>query len=123
MPSACVMLHVKRQYLIKARYKNRAWSLEEGLMVFSRRLSSWLCVALLSGSLCLLSACGSISAGAQGSGHTIKVVAAENFYGSLASQLGGSHASVTSILSDPNVDPPEYQSNVTTGITLRRADL
>jgi len=41
----------------------------------------------------------------------IQVVAAENFWGSLVSQLGGSHVNVTSIVSDPNTDPHEYESN------------
>jgi len=53
----------------------------------------------------------------------VKVVAAENFYGDIVKQLGGSHVAVTSILSDPNVDPHEYQSNVQTGITVGKADL
>ena len=41
----------------------------------------------------------------------IQVVAAENFWGSLISQLGGTHTSVLSIVSDPNADPHEYESN------------
>jgi len=41
----------------------------------------------------------------------IQVVAAENFWGSLISQLGGTHVNVTSIVSDPNTDPHEYESN------------
>jgi zinc/manganese transport system substrate-binding protein len=41
----------------------------------------------------------------------INVVAAENFWGSLVAQLGGSHVNVTSIITDPNTDPHEYQSN------------
>jgi zinc/manganese transport system substrate-binding protein len=41
----------------------------------------------------------------------IPVVAAENFWGSLVSQLGGMHVSVVSIVSDPNADPHEYESN------------
>ncbi len=44
----------------------------------------------------------------------IEIVAGENFWGSLASQLGGSRAHVTSIVSDPNADPHEYESNTTT---------
>lgn len=44
-------------------------------------------------------------------GEVIQVVAAENFWGSLVSQLGGVHANVTSIVSDPNTDPHEYESN------------
>jgi len=41
----------------------------------------------------------------------IPVVAAENFWGSLVSQLGGNLTSVTSIITDPNTDPHEYESN------------
>lgn len=41
----------------------------------------------------------------------LQVVAAENFWGSLVSQLGGSKVQVTSIVSDPNADPHEYESN------------
>ncbi len=41
----------------------------------------------------------------------IQVVAAENFWGSLVSQLGGNRVHVTSIVSDPNADPHEYESN------------
>jgi zinc/manganese transport system substrate-binding protein len=46
-----------------------------------------------------------------GSGAVVKVVAAENFWGSLVSQLGGTHVNVTSIISDPNADPHEYEAN------------
>jgi zinc/manganese transport system substrate-binding protein len=42
---------------------------------------------------------------------TIQVVAGENFWGSLISQLGGTHTHVTSIVTDPNADPHEYESN------------
>lgn len=41
----------------------------------------------------------------------IQIVAAENFWGSLVSQLGGSKVHVLSIVSDPNADPHEYESN------------
>lgn len=41
----------------------------------------------------------------------LKVVAGENFWGSLASQLGGRLVQVTSIVTDPNADPHEYESN------------
>jgi zinc/manganese transport system substrate-binding protein len=50
-------------------------------------------------------------------------VAAENFYGDITRQLGGSHVSVTSILSDPNVDPHLYESNVQTAETVSKAQL
>ena len=54
---------------------------------------------------------------------TIRVVAAENFYGDIVKQLGGSHVMVTSILSDPNVDPHEYESNVQDGIAISKANI
>jgi zinc/manganese transport system substrate-binding protein len=41
----------------------------------------------------------------------IQVVAAENFWGSLVSQLGGTRTQVLSIVTDPNADPHEYESN------------
>jgi len=41
----------------------------------------------------------------------LQVVAAENFWGSLVAQLGGTHVQVLSIVSDPNADPHEYESN------------
>jgi len=46
-----------------------------------------------------------------GSTNVIQVVAGENFWGDLVSQLGGTHVNVTSIVSDPNTDPHEYESN------------
>lgn len=39
----------------------------------------------------------------------IRVVAVENFYASLVTQLGGQCVQVTTILSDPDADPHEFQ--------------
>ena len=44
---------------------------------------------------------------------TVAVVAAENFWGSLAVQIGGSRVHVLSVVSDPNADPHEYESSAT----------
>lgn len=46
---------------------------------------------------------------------TIKLVAAENFYGALAREIGGSHVDVTSILSNPDADPHLFQPGTSTG--------
>jgi zinc/manganese transport system substrate-binding protein len=46
---------------------------------------------------------------AAGAGPRFVVVAAENFWGSLAAQLAGDRARVTSILVDPGADPHTYQ--------------
>jgi zinc/manganese transport system substrate-binding protein len=51
----------------------------------------------------------------------IQVVAAENFWGSLVSQLGGNQINVTSIVSDPNTDPHEYESNPANAIAITNA--
>jgi zinc/manganese transport system substrate-binding protein len=56
-------------------------------------------------------------------GGTINIVAAEDFYGNIAQQLGGDKVSVTSILSDPNVDPHEYESDVQDGIAITNASI
>lgn len=89
-------------------------------MFFHKRVAAPFLFILLFG---LLSACGSATQATDAGSHVVKVVAAENFYGNIASQLGGSHVSVTSILSDPNVDPHAYQSNTRTAITVSQADL
>lgn len=77
--------------------------------------------------MALFSACGSSGTGGSNGGSSsstaISVVAAENFYGDIIQQLGGSHVKVTSILSDPNVDPHEYESNVQDGIAIQKAQL
>lgn len=48
-----------------------------------------------------------------GKSKTIQIIAAENFWGSLVSQIGGNKVNVVSIVSDPNADPHEYESNAT----------
>ncbi|HYL66275.1 MAG TPA: zinc ABC transporter substrate-binding protein [Nitrosopumilaceae archaeon] len=53
---------------------------------------------------------------------TIQIVAAENFWGSLISQLGGTHVQVLSIVSDPNADPHEYSSNAANARAISTAD-
>jgi len=56
-----------------------------------------------------LAGCGTPAAST--SNTTLQVVAAQNFWGSIAAQLGGTHVSVTSIVSNPNADPHEYESS------------
>jgi zinc/manganese transport system substrate-binding protein len=56
------------------------------------------------------------------SGQVIRVVAAENFWGSLVGQLGGNLTSVLSIVSDPNADPHEYEANTTTATAVADAE-
>ena len=58
-----------------------------------------------------LAACGSSSPGAVGADKVVNVVAAENFYGDIAAQLGGDRVHVTSIINDPESDPHLYESD------------
>ncbi len=58
----------------------------------------------------------------QTSSTQVQVVAAENFWGSLVSQLGGTHAQVLSIVSDPNADPHEYESNAANARAIANAN-
>ena len=52
----------------------------------------------------------------------IYVVAAENFWGSIAQQLGGSHVTVLSLVSDPNADPHEFESSAASARAVAVAD-
>jgi len=45
----------------------------------------------------------------------IQVVAAENFWGSIASQIGGNKVSVTAIITSPDTDPHDYESTPSDG--------
>jgi zinc/manganese transport system substrate-binding protein len=52
----------------------------------------------------------------------VQIVAAENFWGSLIFQLGGTHVNVLSIVSDPNADPHEYESNTADAEAIANAN-
>ncbi|HDR9354191.1 zinc ABC transporter substrate-binding protein [Burkholderia vietnamiensis] len=54
---------------------------------------------------------------------TVNVVAAENFYGDVASQIGGRHVAVTSILSNPDQDPHLFEASPKTARALQHAQI
>src|SRR5207302_198787 len=60
---------------------------------------------------------------AAGGGGGLQVVAAENFWGSIASQLAGSKAHVTSIITNPAQDPHSYEPTSANARTLATAKL
>jgi zinc/manganese transport system substrate-binding protein len=66
-----------------------------------------------------LAACGA-PAGSASSG--LQVIAAENFWGNIAAQLGGARVTVTSIVTNPNADPHEYESSATDARAFAAAD-
>jgi zinc/manganese transport system substrate-binding protein len=51
------------------------------------------------------------------------VVAAENFYGDIAAQIGGAQVAVTSIISAPSQDPHEFEASPATARALAAADV
>jgi len=53
----------------------------------------------------------------------LQVAAAENFWGSIASQLGGSKVAVSSIIVNPNTDPHSYEPTASDGVTIARAQM
>jgi len=77
-------------------------------------------VLLLSAAVIAVAAAGCVRAqGVEPKGGQVRVVAAENFWGSLARQLGGT---VTSIVTDPNADPHEYESTIDDARAVADAD-
>jgi zinc/manganese transport system substrate-binding protein len=64
--------------------------------------------------LLVLAACGTTAQTfAPSNNGTVQVIAAENFWGSIAAQVGGSHVHVTSLIVDPNADPHSYEPTTT----------
>src|SRR5947208_5087564 len=64
---------------------------------------------------------GSTVAAAPSAGTSIEVVAAENFWGSIASQLGGDRVHVTSVITSPATDPHDYEPTAADARTLAGA--
>jgi len=67
--------------------------------------------------------CTSATSGAANAGSGLRVVAAENFWGAVAGQLGGARASVQSIIVNPAQDPHSYEPTAADARTLATAQL
>jgi len=76
-------------------------------------------LALLGAIVSLATACGTATSAGSG---TITVVAAENFWGSIASQLAGSRATVRSIITNPQTDPHAYEPTASDARAIAGAD-
>jgi zinc/manganese transport system substrate-binding protein len=63
------------------------------------------------------------SGGTSAASKMINVVAAENFWGSIAAQLGGKQVKVTSIINSPDADPHDYEPTAADGRAIAEADL
>lgn len=91
-----------------------------------------LAVAALTAATVMLAGCGShpsngpstTTAGSTPSAAAsapIDVVASTNFWGDIAKQIGGDHVNVTSIMSDPNTDPHEFEADAKTAAAVSKA--
>jgi zinc/manganese transport system substrate-binding protein len=60
---------------------------------------------------------------ATSSGPALRVVAAENFWGSIASQLGGTKVDVDSIITNPDTDPHDYDPSANDARSLASAQV
>lgn len=93
----------------------------------SRRVRPVAALAAAAAAALLLAACSgspSSSTSSPGaSGTKVGVVAGENFWGDIAAQIGGDHVAVTSIISDPDEDPHEYESDAADAAALATAKL
>jgi zinc/manganese transport system substrate-binding protein len=67
--------------------------------------------------------CGAQPADPTKGARVVRVVAAENVWGDVIAQIGGRHASVTSILTDPSADPHLFTANPRDAARLAKANL
>ena len=75
--------------------------------------------ALLAGVVVIGAACGGASkSSAVAPNGALQVVAAENFWGSIASQLGGSRVHVTNVITSPATDPHDYEPTAADARTI-----
>ena len=87
------------------------------------RRTTMLCLALLIG-VAASTACSTAGDSAvREPNNPLRVVAAENFWGSIAAQLGGSRVQVDSIISNPNTDPHDYEATASDSRAIADADL
>src|SRR5260370_40255533 len=76
-------------------------------------------LAVVGAVVSLATACGASTSAGSG---TVNVVAAENFWGSIAAQLAGSHATVRSIITNPQTDPHAYEPTASDARAIAGAD-
>lgn len=81
-----------------------------------------LAAALLAAALFALAGCGGAGATAGDSGK-LNVVAAEDFWGSIAEQVGGDRVVVTDIITNPAADPHDYEPTAEDGRALASAQV
>jgi zinc/manganese transport system substrate-binding protein len=93
--------------------------------ILSRKLRLPALAALITVALATVSACATSAPGTKAATDTgvVRVVAAENFWGSLATQLGGTHADVHAIITSPDADPHDYEPTSADAVAFHQTQL
>src|SRR5438445_2867987 len=90
--------------------------------MFERSLgSAAAALAVLSAAACATSPSGGSSP--SGDGQIVAVAASINAWGSILKQLGGSHVRETSIISNPDTDPHDYEPTPADGRVIAQSQL
>jgi zinc/manganese transport system substrate-binding protein len=87
------------------------------------RPTSLLAAAALAVGAFALAGCGSAEPSDARASGKLQVVAAENFWGSIAAQLGGRDVEVRSIIVNPNTDPHSYEPTAANARTMAGAQM
>jgi zinc/manganese transport system substrate-binding protein len=97
-----------------------------------RSLRAPLVAGAVGATVIVLAACSTAPSGSpaaaatddgSGPGAPVRVVAAENFWGSLAAQLGGSDVHVASVINNPDADPHDYEPTTADATAMAAAQL
>ena len=96
------------------------------MIIFGWAARAWVVTAGLAMLAAAAAGCGTgahAGPGAPSRTRMIYVVAAENFWGSIARQLGGSRVTETSIISNPSTDPHDYEPTAADAQAIASAGL
>jgi len=80
-------------------------------------------LALLAAAALGVAGCGGGSGSPGAANGSLRVVAAEDFWGSIAEQLGGDKVEVTDIISNPAADPHDYEPTSADAKTMAEAEM
>jgi zinc/manganese transport system substrate-binding protein len=91
----------------------------------SRLCVTVLLVLLAAAVAAMVAGCGGTAGSSAGSSSAgkLQVAAAENFWGSIAAQLGGEKVTVSSIIANPDTDPHSYEPTAADGVTMARSQM
>ncbi|WP_308466684.1 metal ABC transporter solute-binding protein, Zn/Mn family [Rathayibacter soli] len=82
-----------------------------------------LLAALLATAVVLTGCSAGASAAPSETSGTLSVVATTNVWGDIAATVGGDHVTVTSLISDPNIDPHEFQADARDQLAIAKANV